>query len=88
MKELTSMSDYVLLGLEEASILYGTKEINRIFCNAFSNSSLRVLAIKTEVTAHGSVTQIRLYISPQQTVTVSSLRELETHLTPDFCSVS
>ncbi|HJD46249.1 MAG TPA: sugar kinase [Candidatus Mediterraneibacter norfolkensis] len=46
MKELASMSDYVLLGLEEASVLYGTKEISRIFSSAFSSSSLRFLAVK------------------------------------------
>lgn len=46
MKELASMSDYVLLGLEEAAVLYGTKEISRIISSVFSSSSVRFLAVK------------------------------------------
>lgn len=46
MRELASRSDYLLLGLEEASVLYGTDNIEQIIAEVFSKSSVRFLAVK------------------------------------------
>lgn len=46
MKELASKSDYLSIGLNEASILYGTEDLEHIISSAFSGTSTRFLAIK------------------------------------------
>lgn len=45
-RDLADRSCYLLLGLEEAEVLYGSQDVNRIAAQAFSSSAVRILAVK------------------------------------------
>lgn len=45
-RDLAARSHYLLIGLEEAEVLYGSREISRIASRVFSASSVRILAVK------------------------------------------
>ena len=66
-RDLAARSHYLLMGLEEAEILYGSREISRIASRVFSASSVRILAIKTEPRGPGSAMEAARFSCPRRT---------------------